>query len=185
MMRSSRFSLFQTLALLAVCSFLRLQPGGAQQPSPPTNPLEPLAWLVGGTWTTEERSASGRPLVVRLNCRWSATKSAILYDVDFLSAGRETPQYDGMYVWHPGKGKIVLWQVNRKGEVAEGELTLNGKEMDQTVHVSHPDGTAHFLKAHYTRLDDNSFRFKAWFRVSESDPWQDAVDLVYRREPKS
>ncbi len=69
--------------------------------------------------------------------------------MSFVSSGKEIPQYDGMFVWHPGKKTLTLWQVNRKGEVAEGELTVNGEEMDQSVRVSHLDGSAHFLKAHY------------------------------------
>jgi hypothetical protein len=164
---------------------LTLSPAQAQEQRPPANPLDAMAWLVGDTWTTQEQTGDGSPLLVRLNCRWSPTKNAILFDVNFLSAGRETAQYDGMYVWHPGKGKIVLWQVNRKGEVAEGELTVDGKEMDQTVRVSHPDGKVHFLKAHYTQLGENAFRFKASFRLSEADAWMEAVDLVYRRAPRS
>jgi len=154
-----------------------------QQPvqSPAPNLMEPLGWLVGGTWTAQEKNDDGSPLEVRLHCHWAPTRNAILFDVSFLTGGRETAQYDGMYVWHPAKGKFVLWQVNRKGEVAEGELTVNGKEMDQTVHVSHPDGKEHFLRAHYTRLDENSFRFKASFRLAETQPWMDALELVYTR----
>jgi hypothetical protein len=148
-------------------------------------PIEQLGWLAGGVWTAEEPSDQGPPLVVHLVCHWSGTRNALLFQVTFLSEGRETPQYDGMYVWHPGKGRFVLWQVNRKGEVAEGELTVDGKEMDQTVRVAHLDGSAHFLKAHYTRIDDNAFRFKAQFRLSESAPWQEALDLVYKRQPGS
>jgi len=184
MERRLRLSVLRALWMLAVSCSLAAGVAAAQQPPPTANPLDQLGWLAGGTWTAEEPASNGPPLTVRLHCRWAPTNKAILFDVNFFSAGRETPQYDGMYVWHPGKGKLVLWQVNRKGEVAEGELTLNGREMDQTVHVSHPDGTAHFLKAHYTRLGDDSFRFKAFFRVSESDPWQEALELVYTRGPK-
>jgi hypothetical protein len=179
-----RSSLAKVLLLVAAASIASGAPArDGQSTAPAANPIEQLAWLVGGTWTTQEQNSDGPPLVVRLNCRWTGTRNAILFDVSFLSGDKETSQYDGMYVWHPGKGKFVLWQVNRKGEVAEGELTVNGQEMDQTVHVSHLDGSAHFLKAHYVRLNDNAFRFKASFRVSESDAWQDAVDLVYKRNP--
>ena len=184
MTRNFRRALLQAALLVAASAILCALPVRAQQPAPASNPLEALGWLAGGTWTTQEDGSSGPPLLVRLNCRWAPTKYALLFDVNFLSAGRETAQYDGMYVWHPGKGKFVLWQVNRKGEVAEGELTVSGEEMDQAVRVSHPDGKEHFLKAHYTRLDDDSFRFKAWFRLSESEPWQDALDVVYKRTPK-
>jgi len=161
---------------------------GGAAPSPPPqaaareHPLDQLAWLAGGVWTAEEPSDQGPPLVVHLVCDWSGTRNALLFHVTFLSQGRETPQYDGMYVWHPGKQKFVLWQVNRKGDVAEGELTVSGKEMDQTVRVSHLDRSAHFLRAHYTLIDNDAFRFKAQFRLSESAPWQEALDLVYKRQ---
>jgi hypothetical protein len=154
-----------------------------QSTAPGASPIDQLSWIVGGTWTTQETASDGSPLLVKMNCRWSNNRKAILYVVSFVSKGKEFPQYDGMFVWHPGKGKLVLWQVNPKGEVAEGELTVNGKEMDQSVHVFHPDGKEHFLKAHYKRLNDDSFRFKAFFRTSESTPWLDALDVVYSRQP--
>jgi hypothetical protein len=184
MRHGQRRNFLTALLFLWTITLPMIAPRAAGQAVVAEKRLEELAWLAGGTWTAEEASTSGPPLTVRMNCRWAPTHNALLFNVSFLSAGKETPQYDGMYIWHPAKGKLVLWQVNRKGEVAEGELTAHSGEIDQTVQVSHPDGTAHFLKAHYTRLDENSFRFKASFRVSESNPWQDAVDLVYRREPK-
>ena len=90
-----------------------------------------------------------------------------------------------MFIWHSAKKKLTLWQVNRKGEVAEGELTINGSEMDQTVRVSHLDGESHFLKAHYRRLNNNAFQFTAFFRLSETAEWKDVLDIVYRRQPPS
>jgi len=177
---SCAFALF-LLALPAASG--GAEPSRSQQAATaPEHLLDQLGWLVGGVWTAEEPSDQGPPLVVHLACNWSGTRNALLFHVTFLSQGHETPQYDGMYVWHPGKQKFVLWQVNRKGEVAEGELTISGKEMDQTVHVAHLDGSEHFLKAHYTLIDDNAFRFKAQFRPSESAPWQEALDLVYKRQ---
>ena len=181
-----RFSSF-VFALLLLA--LPAASGGAAPSRPqqaaaaPEHHLDQLAWFVGGVWTAEEPSDQGPPLVVHLVCDWSGTRNALLFHVTFLSQGREIPQYDGMFVWHPGKQKFVLWQVNRKGEVAEGELTINGKDMDQTVRVTHLDGSQHFLKSHYTRIDDNSFRFNAQFRLWESAPWQEALDLVYKRQP--
>ncbi len=158
-------------------------PGAPAQSVPAGSPLDELGWFVGGTWTAEEEGSDGSALLVKMNCHWAENKNAILFNVRFVSGGKEIPQYEGMFVWHPGKRKLVLWQVNRKGEVAEGELTVEGKEMRQTVRVSHPDGKEHFLKANYERLGNDAFRFKAYFRLSESAEWQDALDLVYKRQP--
>ena len=150
-------------------------------PTAVERPIDQLGWLVGGTWTTQEKTDDGGTLTVKLICTWAETKQAVLYKVWVEAGGKETPQYDGMYVWNPEKKKFTLWQVNRKGEVAEGEVTLKGEEMDQLVRAVHPDGGSHFLKAHYTRLNKDEFRFKAWFRLSETAEWQDALDIVYER----
>ncbi|GEM_PF-4496417 len=172
------------VCLVAVCAFVAGHgPVWAQSPATPSNPLEQIGWFAGGTWTAEEKASDGSTLLVKMNCYWGDTRHALLFKVSFVAGGRETPQYDGMFVWHPGKKTLTLWQVNRHGEVAEGELTVNGEEMDQVVRVSHPDGGAHFLKARYQRLNNDAFRFKAFFRLAESDPWQDAVDVIYKRQP--
>jgi hypothetical protein len=147
------------------------------------SPLRKLGWLVGGTWVAEEKAADGGVVVVRLRCRWADTGNAILFRVGFVSDGMETPQYDGMFVWHPGRNKLTLWQVNRKGEVAEGEVTGSGDAFDQVVRVSHPDGSVHFLKGQYRREKRDAFRFHAFFRTSETAAWRDALDVVYRRQP--
>ena len=157
------------------------QAPAAVKPAAAENPIERLGWIVGGTWTTEEKNDDGGTLTVKLVCTWAETRQAVLYKVSFEAGGKDTPQYDGMYVWNQEKKKFTLWQVNRKGEVAEGEVTVNGEEMDQLVRVVHPDGGLHFLKAHYTRVNQDEFRFKAWFRLSETAEWQDALDIVYKR----
>ena len=161
------------------------KPSAQVKPSVAERPIERLGWFVGGTWTAEEKTDDGGTLLVKLTCTWADTKQAILYKVLFESRGKETPQYDGMYVWNPEKKSFNLWQVNREGEVAEGSLTVNGEEMDQDVRVVHPDGSLHFLKAHYTRVNNDAFHFKAWFRLSESAEWQYALDIIYKRQPAS
>ena len=157
------------------------KPPADQKPPAAAREIDQLGWFVGGTWTTEEKSDNGGPLLVKLTCTWGETKQAVLFKVSFESGGKITPQYDGMFVWNPEKQKLTLWQVDRNGQVAEGTLGANGDEMDQVVRVVHPDGGMHFLKAHYQRTNPDSFHFKAWFRLSETAEWQDALDVVYKR----
>ena len=145
--------------------------------------IAPLAWMVGGTWVGEEPGAGGATLKVLMTARWAETRNAILFDVAFESAGKRTAQYNGMFLWHPGRKKLTLWQINRKGEVAEGEVFPSAGVIDQTVSVDHLDGTRHFLKVRYRLLDKDTFHFKGFFRLREDAPWQDAVEVTYRRQP--
>ena len=145
--------------------------------------IAPLAWMVGGTWVGEEPGAGGATLKVLMTARWAETRNAILFDVAFESAGKRTAQYNGMFLWHPGRKNLTLWQINRKGEVAEGEVFPSAEAIDQTVSVDHLDGTRHFLKVRYRLLDRDTFHFKGFFRLREDAPWQDAVEVTYRRQP--
>lgn len=181
--RMLRCCLLIVVSLAAVVGTTPAQHAPAAQPEPaPPEALAPLAWMVGGTWVGEEIGADGSPLRVLMKCRWSDTRNAILFDLAYDSAGKRTPQYDGMYLWHPGRKRLTLWQVNRRGQVAEGELQPSGNTFDQLVRVDHPDGRKHFLKVRFQLLDKDTFHFKGFFRLSEDAAWQDAVEVVYRRQ---
>src|SRR5262245_836599 len=117
----------------------------------PLDTIDAIGWFVGGTWITEEKQPDGTSLTVRLRCRWSGTRRAILYDLDFLSRGTATPQYDGVYYYDPDKRTIVSWQVNRTREIAHGVLTGTPNDLRQETRVSHPDGTEHFLQSRIER----------------------------------
>lgn len=174
------------LALLASQGFPATRPvsePGELGSSPAESPLKRLGWLVGGTWLAQQTADDGSVLSVKLRCRWADTGNAIVFRAAFASARGETPQYDGMFVWHPGRKRLTLWQVDRKGEVAEGDVMSRNGEFEQIVRVSHPDGSVHFLKGHYRRLKPDEFRFRAFFRTSETAPWRDALALVYKRPP--
>lgn len=187
-MRLSKLVIFLLLMEVMAAGTMLLTaqtPATAPKPAADSRPIDQLSWFVGGTWTTEEKNGNGGTLLVKFTCTWAETKQALLYKVSFEADGKETPQYDGMFVWNPEKKAFNLWQVNRKGEIAEGTMTVNGNEMDQLVRVVHPDGGLHFLKAHYTHINQDQFQFKAWFRLSEAADWQDALDIVYKRPPAS
>ena len=188
-MLSKRVCVVALSCLALGASFAGL--AGAQAPAgataaPPTPAaaagLAPLAWMVG-TWAGEEKGPNNTTLLVVINARWSETRHAIVFDVYFESGGTRTPQYDGMFLWHPANNKITLWQVNRQGQVAEGDMVTAdaGKTFDSMVRVAHVGGGQHFLKTHYKLLDADAFHFKGYFRVKDGEAWKDAVEVTYRR----
>jgi len=145
------------------------------------NPIQQIAWMVGGVWLAEEKTDGCTPTTMKLSFYWGKTKNSILYNLSVGSGANWEWQYDGMFVWRPDEKKIKLLQVDDKGEVAEGQLLVNSDEIEQTVRSVHPNGGAHFLKTHYTRVGADSFRIKAYTRSSEAEEWKPALDLLYRR----
>ncbi len=168
------------LALLATVILSLCSAGAAVGQT--ASPLEQIGWVVGGIWTAVEPGDGKTPgTTVKLTCSWGETRQAILFRASYVTEGKDTPQYDGMYIWHPGKGKIVLWQVSRKGEVAEGEASVKDGGLHQEVRVSRPDGGVHFTRSDMVRLGADSFSFRAWFKPNEAAEWVQVLDLVYRR----
>ena len=157
--------------------------GWSQSPaSPPApSPMDALAWMAGGKWTAEEKDGD-RLLRVEMNCRRSENRQAILFEVSYLTAeGRVVPQYQGMYVWHPVKKAFLLWQVNRDGNIAEGEMREEDGKWTQHSLVTESGGGTHELRTVMQRTGEDMLHLKGYFRAKETDSWTDAVDLIFRR----
>jgi hypothetical protein len=165
---------------IAICLLICLPVGSSAEPPSIPAGLAPMSWLVGN-WRGEEPNPDGSTTVVEIHIQPAPNAQALLYDVWFTHAGARSAQYVGMYVWHPARSEITLWQVNPRGEVGEGVVTSEGSKLVQVLHVTHPDGTAHDIRASYTRRDNGAFTFDAEFRTSASAAWQHAITLTYRR----
>ena len=143
-------------------------------------PLAPLAWLEGGTWVSQLQSPDGRPL--RVECRFTrgAHGRTLRYTIDFKTGDATTPQYEGVYYWHPGKKQIHMIQVDRAGNLTESVATVDGDTMRQENIATHADGTSSPQRVSVTRKGDDAFEFKAM--VQRDGQWVDAVGFTYRRE---
>jgi hypothetical protein len=143
------------------------------------SPLDPLAWMVGGTWVSELKPAKGDAIAVTMKVEWAAHKKSLKYTMYFKTKDSEFPQYDGVYFWHPGAKEIRLIQTDRSGGVTEAALTLgDGKWTQKNVYFG-TDGKKHDQRAELTRDGDDSFRFRAF--VPKGEEWGEALNMTYRR----
>lgn len=149
---------------------------------PDSASADTLAWLVG-QWTATEPGARGDSVYVTMNCRWLTTHQGIAFDVSFTHGrtGKPTPHYDGVYYWDPAQHSFASWQVDENGQVGTATMTLIPKGLEQTTHIVHRDGKAHFTKTRLERIDANSFRLVGMFRPANSETWMSAIDQIYRR----
>ena len=159
---------------LAVALFLAGRPAlGAE------NPLEPLAWLVGGTWVSELKPPKGEPLTVRMTVEWTAQRQAIRYAIVFKTKDAELTQYEGPYYWHPGAKEIRLLQIDRGGQVTEAALTVAGDKWTQKNTLTRTDGTRVEQRAELVREGPDAFRFRAF--VPKGEDWVVGLDITYKR----
>jgi hypothetical protein len=142
-------------------------------------PLEPLAWLVGGTWVAEIKAAKGDPLEVHMRVAWSAHKKALKYTIVFKTKDAVIPQYDGMYFWHPAAKEIRLLQIDGGGQVTESVLTVADGKWTQRNTLTRADGTRQEQRAELVRDGNDAFRFRAL--VPKGTEWIEGLNLTYRR----
>jgi len=143
------------------------------------SPLEPLGWLVGGTWVAELAPPKGDPITVRMTVEWAAHKQALKYAIVFKTKDAEIPQYEGTYYWHPATKEVRLLQIDRVGQVTEAVLTIDGDKWTQKNTLTRKDGTKQEQRAELARDGDDAFRFRAL--VPKGDDWVEGLNVVYKR----
>jgi hypothetical protein len=142
-------------------------------------PLDPVAWLVGGTWVAEIAPPKGDPLTVLMTVEWAAHKQSVHYTIVFKGKDSSVTQYDGTYYWHPGAKEIRMLQVDRGGQVTEGVTTLADGKWTQKNTLTRKDGTKQEQRTELTRDGDDAFHFRAL--VPKGDEGVEGLKITYKR----
>jgi hypothetical protein len=143
------------------------------------SPLNPLAWLAGGTWVAEIQPPKAEPLSVHMTVQWAAHRQAIQYTITFKTRDASFVQYEGTYYWHPGSKEIRLLQVDRGGQVTEGVTTVGEGKWTQKNTLTRKDGTKQEQRTELTRDGDDAFHFRAL--VPKGEEWVEGLKITYKR----
>jgi hypothetical protein len=142
-------------------------------------PLQPISWLVGGTWVAELSPPKGDPLTVRMTVEWASHKQAIKYAIVFKTKDMEFTQYEGTYFWYPGAKEIRFLQIDRGGQVTEGVMTIADGKWTGKNTLTRLDGTKQEQRTELTRDGDDAFHFRAL--VPKGDEWVEGLKITYKR----
>jgi hypothetical protein len=163
--------------LLTVLLLATLTPAQQKPAAEPAPQIDQLLWMVGD-WQTTEKSDAG-DLLVHLSAHKSENQQAILYYVWFEKDGKITPQYNGMYYWHPGEKTFKVLQVDSHGAVGEGTYEQTGNRVTQLVKTVSDKGSME-LKSEW-EIRPREFHFVAQFRTEGKTDWAPALDITYTR----
>jgi hypothetical protein len=159
-----RKKLVKSLNVLVLCFVLLFllpaQSAKAQSKSvaPPSDDhLSPVAWLVGGVWTTDVKSPAGAVTHVENRIRYSSNHRAIEFNTDFNGK----PHYFGFYAWDPARKVIGFWYTSAEGELTIGTATADpdGKTLHQDFTITGEDGKSQDLRSTIVHDSDNSYLF--------------------------
>ncbi len=153
-------------------------PGLAIAQTSSENPLNQIAWLVGGKWTADGEN-EGKPFHVELSCSWGDNKRVIVFTTRFRKDGKLVPVYTGIYAWHPAKKKLVFLYTDNEGSLTEGEATASGERLDQVFQIVGADGVAHPFRSAIVRRGSDAYD---WNVQREKDgTWVEIFGLKYKR----
>jgi hypothetical protein len=164
---------------LASASLWAFLPSRIRADADGADPLEPLAWAVGGVWAADIKTGDGSPLRVEATFRRLGHKKTITYDVVFKTNDKSYSQYEGTYFWHPGKKAITLMEVSAQGNTTEGVLIPEGTMLVQRNVHTQADGTVQEQRVEIVRQGDDAFAFEAF--VKKEGAWARAVGFTYNR----
>lgn len=152
------------------------------QPAAP-NPLDQLAWMIGGTWTAGgDKGPDGKPFHVECKLSWSENHCEIKFTTWFLIDGKLTPIYEGFYAWHPAKKKFTFLYTDNEGALTEGEATMTGDHLDMEFQIVEVSGTAHTLRSTIVRTGPDGYDWNVRGQNKDGE-WFVIFGLKYQRKP--
>ena len=170
----------RTLVCAVALAALVAAPRPALPQQAAENPLDQLAWMVGGTWKADgEKGPDGKPFHVEWSCRWGDNHRILEFTTRFLINGRLVPVYEGLYAWHPGKKKLIFVYTDNEGNLTEGAATMTGDHLEQEFDIVGVDGVAHPYRSTIIRRGPDDYD---WDVSSQKDgAWTQMFALKYKR----
>jgi len=144
--------------------------------------LDDLAWLVGGTWVAETKTAAGAAAITEVVYRWASARKAITYSVvrrDQATGATDT-SLEGLCAWHPEQRRVVLWEVDSQGNLTDG-MFGEGGHLDEVIHAA--DGTRRPVRSVIARNGDHRFLFTA--SIERGGKWVTVFEADYSRKSGS
>ena len=172
-----RVVLFAFLLATLTSSFAQ-SPAPAAKPS--DSPLAPVAWLAGGTWTSDVKDpGDGSVTHVENHITWAPNHQAIQFVTDFNGK----PHYNGFYAYDPAKKAINFFYTSGEGQLTIGTATpdTDGKTLRQEFDVMQPSGKTQHIKSTIVRDGSDAYDFSV-FMQNNAGEWAQLFKIRYERK---
>ena len=167
------------LCTLALVVTLGAAPA-AQSQEQSDNPLNQLAWMVGGKWEANvDQGPNGKPFHAEWQAKWGANHRTLNFTVWFLTDGKLVPEYNGLYAWNPGKKKIIFVYADKEGNLTEGDAVMSGERLEQEFHIIGTDGTARPFRSTVVRNGADAYDWNV--EHQKDGAWEQMFALKYTR----
>ena len=156
--------------------------GNAQQTTSKAqaqNLVEPLAWLVGGVWTTDASKLA--PNMVRIETRytWSDNGAFVRFNTHFVMKEGTLKNYDGQFFWNPSTKSLRMWYMDARNEITEGSVSVDGDHFEFDFTGENFEGKPAELRVLLSRRSNDSY---TWLLQEKNvEGWKELGKLDYNR----
>lgn len=152
---------------------------GQTAPKSAGSQLEPVAWLVGGTWSSDVKDPDdGKITHVENRITWAPNHQAIQFVTDF----NRKPHYNGFYAYDPAKKTINFYYTSEEGQLTVGTATpdADGKTLHQEFDVMQPNGSSNHIRSTLVRDGSDAYLFTVF--MNQSGEWKQLFQITYKRK---
>ena len=156
----------------------------AQSPAGPgktaDSPLAPVAWLIGGTWTSDVKDPQdGSVTHVENHITWAPNHQAIQFVTDFNGK----PHYNGFYAYDPAKKTINFYYTSEEGQLTIGTATpdADGKTLRQEFDVMQARRQDPARPSTIVRDGNDAYDFSV-FLQDKTGEWAQVFKIRYERK---
>ena len=170
--------------LAVLCSLLLMNALHALAQAPLVTPqspevsLAPVAWLVGGTWTSDVKDPQdGSVTHVENRISWAPNHAAIQLVTNFNGK----PHYNGFYAYDAAMGAIRFYYTSDNGQLTLGTATpdLDGKTLEQEFDTTQPNGTISHIRSTLVRDGNDAYLFTVF--MEQNGAWRQLFQITYKR----
>jgi len=170
------------ITLLAILLGMGAQAKAEDHPAT-SNPVDQLAWFIGGTWTADgDKGADGKPFHVETQFQWATNHRALIFTTRFRIDGKLVPVYQGLYAWHPAQKKFNFLYTDNEGAMTQGAASWDGTSLEQEFQIVEPDGTSRNFRSTVKRTSPNEYDWNVRHQNKEG-AWVPMFALTYTRKP--
>jgi hypothetical protein len=165
--------LFSTL--LCVCSAVAQQKGAPAESSP----LQPVSWLVGGTWISNVKGPDQKVTHVENKISWAPNHEAI----EFLTRFNGKPHYNGFYAYNAATKTIQFFYTSSDGDLTIGSAVPDpdGKTLRQNFDLTDAKGKVTPIRSTIERDGDNAYWFTVFLQKNGGE-WSPEFKILYERK---
>jgi hypothetical protein len=172
-----RVCLAASLLAFSLVSWAQSPAQNAEKPA--ASPLEPVAWLIGGTWVSDVKDPQdGATTHVVNHIVWAPNHQAIQFVTDFNGK----PHYNGFYAYDPAKKTINFYYTSEDGQLTIGTATPDpdGKTLRQEFDSMQPNGTSSHIRSTVVRDGNDAYVFSVF--MQQAGEWKQVFQITYKRQ---